>query len=139
MKHALLVALALAAGGAVAESKPTGSSITSLNTPAAVFLPGGNSTPLSVTAPDSALRRATLVLNGHDVTSALAPSGPGTMSGTVTGLVPGINTFELLKNAKEKKPLASLKVAKAKGRVLECSTASFPASALPVPNTTVTS
>src|SRR3954471_10912348 len=139
MKHALLVALALAAGAAVADSKPTGYSITSLNTPDAVFVPSGNSMPISVTAPDSALRRATLLLNGHDVTSALAPSGPGTMSGTVVGLLPGINTFELLKNAKEKKPLATLKVAKAKPPVLACSTASFPASALPVPNTAITS
>src|SRR3954469_9016498 len=120
MKHALLVALALAAGAAVADSKPTGYSITSLNTPDAVFVPSGNSMPISVTAPDSALRRATLLLNGHDVTSALAPSGPGTMSGTVVGLLPGINTFELLKNAKEKKPLATLKVAKAKPPVLAC-------------------
>src|SRR4051794_10380224 len=141
MKHALLVALALAAGAAVADSKPTGYSITSLNTPDAVFVPSGNSMPISVTAPDSALRRATLLLNGHDVTSALAPSGPGTMSGTVVGLLPGINTFELLKNAKEKKPLASLKVAKAKGPVqpLACRKDSFSASALPVPNTAVTS
>src|SRR4051812_36897284 len=139
MKHALLVALALAAGAAVADSKPNGYSITSLNTPDPIFVTSGNSMPISVSAPDSALRRATLLLNGHDVTSALAPSGAGTMSGTVTGLLPGINTFELLKNAKEKKPQASLKVAKAKAPVLTCSTASFPAAALPVPNTAVTS
>src|SRR3954464_13721999 len=139
MKRALLTALALAAGAAFADSKQSGYSITSLNTPDPIFVTSGNSMPISVTAPDSALRRATLLLNGHDVTSALAPSGPGKMSGTVTGLVPGINTFELLKNAKEKKPRATLKVAKAKPPVLACSTTSFPASALPVPNTAITS
>src|SRR5437868_2347366 len=137
MKRALFIALALVAGAAVAD--PSGYSITSLNTPDPIFVASGNSMPISVTAPDSALRRATVLLNGHDVTSALAPSGPGTMSGTVVGLLPGINTFELLKNAKEKKPLATLKVAKAKPPVLACSTASFPASALPVPNTAITS
>jgi len=137
MKRALFIALALVAGAAVAD--PSGYSITSLNTPDPIFVTSGDSVPISVTAPDSALRRATLLLNGHDVTSALAPSGPGTMSGTVVGLLPGINTFELLKNAKEKKPQASLKVAKAKAPVLTCSAASFPAAALPVPNTAVTS
>ena len=126
MKRALFIALALAAGAAVAD--PSGYSITSLNTPDPIFVASGNSMPISVTAPDSALRRATLLLNGYDVTSALAPSGPGTMSGTVVGLLPGINTFELLKNAKEKRPLATLKVAKAKAPVLACSTASFPAA-----------
>jgi feruloyl esterase len=137
MNRALLLALALAAGAA--DAGPSGYGITSLNTPDPIFVTSGNSMPVSISAPDSALRRATLLLNGNDVTSALSPSGPGTKSGTVTGLLPGINTFELLKNASEKKPMATLKVAKAKAPVLACSTASFPASALPVPSTVVTS
>ena len=139
MKRALLIALALAAGAAIADPNPSGYRITSLNTPDPVFVTSGDSVAISVTAPDSALRRATLLLNGHDVTSALAPSGPGAASGTVHGLLPGINTFELLKNAKEKQPVATLKVASAKPPVLACSTASFPVSALPVPNTAITS
>jgi len=137
MKRALFIALAVAAGAAFAG--PSGYSITSLNTPDPIFVTSGDSMPISVTAPDAALRRATLLLNGHDVTSALAPSGAGTMSGTVTGLLPGINTFELLKNAKEKKPMATLKVAKAKAPALTCSAASFPAAGLPVPKTVITS
>ena len=140
MKRALLVALALIAGAALADPKPGGYSITSLNTPDPIFVTSGDSVPISVTAtPASAIRRATLLLNGQDVTSALAPSGPGAMSGTVHGLLPGINTFELLKNASEKKPMATLKVAKAKAPVLACTATSFPASALPLPNTLVTS
>lgn len=139
MKRALLIALALAAGAAVADPNPSGYSITSLNTPDPVFVTSGDSVAISVTAPGSALRRATLLLNGQDVTSALTPSGPGAASGTAHGLQPGINTFELLKNATEKSPVATLKVAKAKAPVLACSTASFPASALPVPNTAITS
>ena len=144
MNRALLVALALAAGAAVAgpavaQSTSRGYGITSLNSPDPIFVTSGTSMPISISAPDAALRRATLLLNGNDVTSALSPGGPGTMSGTVTGLLPGINTFELLKNAKEPKPMATLKVAKAKAPVLACNAASFPVSALPVPNTAITS
>src|SRR5689334_7102486 len=139
MERALFIALALVAGAALADSNQSGYSITSRNAPDPIFVTSGNSMPISVTAPDSALRRAAVLLNGHDVTSALATTGPGTMSGTVTGLLPGINTFEVLKNAKEKKPMATLKVAKAKAPVLACSAASFPASALPVANTVITS
>ena len=138
MKRALFVALAFAAGAGVAESQAPGYSITSLNTPDPIFV-SGDAVPISVTAPDAALRRATLLLNGHDVTSALAPSAPGTMNGTVTGLLPGINTFELLKNAKEKKPIATLKVARAKAPAVACAAASFPAAGLPVASTVITS
>src|SRR5207248_7790923 len=70
---------------------------------------------------------------------ALSPSGAGAMSGTVHDLLPGINAFELRRNANETAPVAILKVAKAKAPVLACNAASFPASALPVPNTAVTS
>ena len=139
MKRALLLALAVVAGSAVADPQPDRYTITSLNTPDPIFT-SGDAVPISVTAtPASAIRRATLLLNGQDVTSALAPSGPGAMSGTVHGLVPGINTLELLKNASEKKPMASLKVARAKVPALACNTASFPLTALPVPNTAITS
>src|SRR4051794_14097758 len=138
MKCTLLLALAMAAGGALADPQPSRYTITSLNAPDPIFVTGGDAVPISVTAtPSSAIRRATLLLNGQDVTSALAPSGPGAMSGTVHGLLPGINTLELLRNANENKPMATLKVAKAKAPVLACNLASFPASALPVPNTTV--
>src|SRR3954471_13889850 len=137
MKRTLLLALAVAAGSALAD---TGFTITSLNTPDPVFVTSGDAVPVSVTAtPESAIRRTTVLLNGHDVTSALSPSGPGTVSGTVHGLQPGINTLEVLRNGNDKKPMASLKVSRARAPVLACSTASFPASALPVPNTAITS
>src|SRR4051812_37020829 len=128
MKRTLLLALAVAAGAAHAD----GFTITSLNTPDPIFVTSGDALPVSVTAtPDSAIRRTTLLLNGQDVTSALSPSGPGAMSGTVHGLQPGINTLEVLRNGNEKKPMATLKVSLAKAPVLACTTASFPASALP--------
>jgi hypothetical protein len=137
---ALLLALAVAAGGAFADPQPDRYTIQSLNTPDPIFVTAGDSVPISVTAtPGSAIRRAALTLNGQDVTSALSPSGPGAMSGTVTGLQPGINTFELFRNANEKTPVASLKVAKAKAPELACNKDSFPVSALPLPNTAITS
>src|SRR3954466_4872043 len=137
MKRTLLLALAVAAGSALAD---TGFTITSLNTPDPIFVTSGDAVPISVTAtPSSAIRRASVLLNGQDVTSALSPSGPGAMSGTVHGLQAGINTLELLRNANEKQPVASLKIARAKAPVLACSTASFPTSAMPVPKTAITS
>src|SRR4051812_21128997 len=140
MKCTLLLALAMAAGGALADPQPGRYTITSLNTPDPIFVTSGDAVPISVTAtPSSAIRRASVLLNGQDVTSALSPSGPGTMSGTVHGLQAGINTLELLRNANEKQPVASLKVARAKAPVLACSTASFPTSAMPVPKTAITS
>jgi hypothetical protein len=139
MKRALLLALGIAAGAALADPKEDGYTITSQNTPDPIFT-SGDAVPITVTAtPESAIRRASVLLNGQDVTSALASSGPGAVSGTVHGLVPGINTLEVLRNSHEKKPVASLKISRAKAPVLACSAASFPASALPVPNTAITS
>ena len=143
MKHplrALLLPLAVVAGLALADEAPKQFSITSLNTPDPLFVKSGDSVAISVTAsPADALRQLRVRLNGDDVTSALSPSGPGTLAGTVAGLQPGLNTFEVLKNAHQKEAAASLKVALARAPVLPCSASSFPASALPVPNTLITS
>src|ERR1700741_3556147 len=140
MKRALLLALGFAAGAALADPKQDGYTITSQNTPDPIFVTSGDAVPISVTAtPASAIRRATVLLNGKEVTAALSPSGPGAMSGTVHGLVAGINTLEVLRNSREKKPVASLKVSRAKAAVLACSASSFPATAMPVPNTAITS
>jgi feruloyl esterase len=57
----------------------------------------------------------------------------------VVGLQPGINSLEVFKNRGERDASAGVKVARAKAPSLACSPASFPASALPVPNTVVTS
>src|SRR5256886_15173968 len=72
----------------------------------------GTSAAIQVAAPSSALiSRATLKLNGADVTGALHADGAGAMSGVVAGLQPGANLFELWsKNSKE--PVAQLTVMK---------------------------
>jgi feruloyl esterase len=137
---ALLLCLAAFAAHADSDEARNHYTLTSLNTPDPVFVATGSSVPISVTAtPASLIGKVAVKLNGDDVTSALSLSGSGALSGTVTGLQPGINTFELLESAHSKKVVATLKVALARGPAVNCSVDSFPASALPVPNTVVTS
>jgi hypothetical protein len=113
--------------------------IRSLNVPDPIFT-AADSVPLSVSAgSSSALSRVRVRLNGDDVTSAFSPSEPGAMTGTVVGLQPGINTVEVFKNKGDKHAVARLAVARAKAPTVACSAASFPASALPVPNTVISS
>ena len=80
----------------------------------------GASVTIRLGAPSSALlSRATLKLNGADVTSALHADGAGSMSGVVAGLQPGANVFELWsKNSKE--PVAQLTVMKALAPAMTC-------------------
>jgi feruloyl esterase len=144
MKRSIcLLALTLVAfaGAAIAHDDDTdaGYAIRSLNLPDPIFT-GADSIQVKISAKSSAaVRRATLRLNGDDVTSALAETEPGVMTGTVSGLQPGINSFALYETAKARHAVAKLKVARAKAPWLACSTASFPVSSLPVPNTVVTS
>jgi hypothetical protein len=136
-----LLVLAAFGGSAVAhEGGSDGYAIQSLNLPDPIFVLGGDGIQIRVTAGSSeAIQRAGVRLNGDDVSSAFSPSEPGAMTGTVFGLQPGINTVELFKTKREKHPVARLKVARAKSPTLDCSAASFPISALPVPNTVITS
>src|SRR5689334_18903615 len=100
---ALLLCLAAVAGLAYGESDEAQNhyTLTSLNAPDPVFVPSGDSVAISVTAtPAALLRKVTVRLNGDDVTSALSPSGTGSLSGTVAGLQPGINTFEVFDDRK---------------------------------------
>ena len=146
MKHSIclsLLALAAFGGGAVAHEDGPDSSdryaIQSLNLPDPIFT-SADGIQIRVSAGSNAvILRAAVRLNGNDVTSALSPSEPGAMTGTVFGLQPGINTFELFETKKEKRAVATLKIAKAKAPMVACSAASFPSSALPVPNTVITS
>jgi len=124
---------------AAAESGPQSYAIRSLNTPGPIFT-AADSIPITISADSTArIQRAVVRLSGHDVTSAFALTQPGVKTGTVSGLVPGINTFELFATNNEGQPVATLRVARAKAPVVACSTASFPTSALPVPNTVITS
>jgi len=135
----LIATSSFALAGGDRRADDDGYAIQSLNTPDPVFT-AGDSVAIRVSADSSkALQKAVVRLNGHDVTSALSESAPGVMEGSVAGLLPGINSFEVLKNRGERDAVASLKVARAKGPSVACALASFPASALPVPNTVVSS
>jgi feruloyl esterase len=144
MKAALrtfLFSLVLAAGGALGHGDDKGDyTLRSLNAPDPIFV-AGDSVQVRIGAGSSAaIGRAGVRLNGDDVTSAFSPSEEGAMTGTVVGLQPGINTLELFRSKRDRHhPVATLKVARAKAPALACNAASFPASALPVPNTVVTS
>jgi feruloyl esterase len=144
MKRSLclsFLALALFAGSAAAHDDPSDSAygIQSLNLPDPIFTSADN-LPVRISAgTDAAIRRARVRLNGGDVTSAFSPGGEGEMTGTVAGLLPGLNTLELFKNRGDRHAVASLKIARAKAPAVACTASSFPASGLPVPNTVVTS
>ena len=77
----------------------------SISTPDAVLtgMVTGSSVTIRLAAPSSALlARATLKLNGADVTSQVHADGAGSMSGVVAGLQPGGNAFQLWsKNSSE--------------------------------------
>jgi len=135
------LAFAVFAGSALAHDDPAGRDygLLSLNLPDPIFT-GSDSIPVRISAgTDAAAYRARVRLNGSDVTSAFSSSGEGEMTGTVSGLLPGLNTLELFKARGDKRAVASLKVARARAPALACSLSSFPASALPVPNTVVAS
>ena len=145
MKRALrFLAVACIAFSCVALAHDEGRSddgyaIQSLNSPDPIFT-AADSITVRVTAQSSkAARKVVVRLNGHDVTSALAETAAGVLEGNVVGLLPGINALEVFKNRGERDAVAGLKVARARAPVLACSTASFPAAALPVPNTVVMS
>src|SRR5437868_15284246 len=66
---------------------------------ALVGLAATDAVTINITAPSDALiQRATIKLNGHDVTAALHPGAePGSMTGAVSGLPVGANVFELFR------------------------------------------
>src|SRR5262245_25371518 len=136
-----VLALAFVTGAALAANdRATGDLvIQSLNTPDPIFTAADSVTVRVSAGSDAALRGVRVRLNGEDVTSAFASDGPAAMTGTVSGLQPGINTLEVFKSRGGKAAAARLKVARAKAPAVACTAASFPASALPVPNTVVTS
>jgi hypothetical protein len=141
--RSLLLCLAAFSCGALAHgdrrADDDGFAIQSLNTPDPIFTTA-DAVAVRVSAKSShAARKALVRLNGHDATSALAETEPGVLTGTLVGLQPGINSIEVFKNRGERGAVAGLKVARAKAPSVACSLASFPAAALPVQNTVVTS
>ena len=144
MKAALrtfLFSLALAAGGAFAHGDDKGDyTLRSLNAPDPIFV-SGDSVQIRVSAGSSAaIGRAGVRLNGDDVTSAFSPSEEGAMTGTVVGL----RRASIRSSSSGRRGTGTTRSPPRRWpgprrRALACNAASFPASALPVPNTVVTS
>src|SRR3954466_6224097 len=94
----------------------------SISTPDAALtgMVTGSAVTVRLAAPSSALlSRATLRLNGVDVTSQVHADGAGSMSGVVSGLQSGANVLQFWsKNSAE--PVAKLTVMKAQGPAMSC-------------------
>jgi len=121
----------LGALGAPASRADSFYAIRSLNTPIADFVTSGDAVQINVTADSTAaIQRAGLSLNGRDVTAALRPdAGAGSMTGLVSGLVPGVNTFQLFKKRGSQAVVGELTIIRAVVPVISC--AALAGAALP--------
>ena len=76
---------------------------------------------IRIDGPSKGIPRVVLTLNGHDVSKALAPGDTaGSMTGSVSGLRPGSNTFRVFESKGSKEPAARLVVERATGPQLGC-------------------
>jgi hypothetical protein len=124
-KHALifvgllLALVLLTAGSAFSEANPVAPAapytIQSLNTPDPEFMSSGNSVLVKVTGPSpKSLLNASVRLNGQDITRVFtADATPGSMTGTVTGLIPGVNIIEVYPSKSSERLFAKLTVSTA--------------------------
>jgi len=103
-------------------------------------LVSGDSVTINVTASSpGSIKRAKVMMNGNDVTSALQPDGnPGSMTGVVSGLAVGPNLFEVFTRHghhghRHNDAVAQLVVARATPPAMSCaSLASLPLGDFPV-------
>jgi hypothetical protein len=96
--------------------------IQSLNTPDPEFVSSGNSVLVKISGPSTkALQNASVRLNGSDVSYVFAPNGtPGSMTGTVTGLIPGFNFIEVYPSKRSERAFARLTVSTATSPGFSC-------------------
>ena len=82
-----------------------------------------DSVQINITGPSTALiLRSTLMLNGKNVTWSLQPDGTaGSMTGTVSSLVVGANTFQLFAMKGQTTPVATLVIERATAPAIACS------------------
>ena len=112
---------------------------------ALVGLAATDTVTINITAPSDALiQRATLKLNGHDVTAALHPGAlPGSMTGAVSGLRVGANVFDLFRSKPTNERVARLTIERATTPAMACAALAnltgFPVQASPIAGgTTIT-
>ena len=107
--------------------------IKSLNTPLADYVMSDTVT-INITGPSTALiLRSMVTLNGKNVTSAFQPDGTGSMTGNVSGLSVGTNTFQLYTSKASHVPAATYVVQR--GPAMACADI----ARLNLPDTTIMS
>jgi pimeloyl-ACP methyl ester carboxylesterase len=89
--------------------------IQSLNIPYPEFASSGDSVPVRVMGPTKkAVQTLSVRLNGSDVSKAFSLNGePGSMTGTIPGLLPGANIIQVYPSKKSRQVLAKLTVSTA--------------------------
>ena len=140
----MVVILLFGAGPAFGCSDNAGPKYTieSLNIPNPEFVSAGNSVSVKVTGPSTkSILNASVRLNGQDVTAVFAPDGtPGSMTGTISGLVSGPNIIRVYPGKKSKEVVATLTVSTAVPPILGCAgltTLVIPTYLLPAPSDVV--
>lgn len=137
---ARLLPLAAALCACSAQAAAAQFAVQSLNAPDPIFVTAGTTVPISVTSSSApALARAVVKLNGRNVTASLAPGADGQLTGTLSGLMAGINSVEVYASKLSKTPAAKLKIAKAIAPATACTMDTFAHAVLPVSNTVITS
>ena len=110
----LLVMVFLSAGSAFSEANPIAPAapytIQSLNAPDPEFVSSGDSVLVKVTGPSTkSVLNSSVRLNGKDVTRVFSSDGtPGSMTGTVSGLIPGVNIIQVYPSKRSERALAKL-------------------------------
>ena len=132
-------ALLLTAMSAADSRAGAGYSIQSPNT-ALTGLVSGDTVRINITGPSTALiLRSAVTLNGNNVTWALQPDGAsGSMTGNVSGLKVGSNTFQLFASKTSLVPVAQLVIERGTAPGVACASLTNVAAALPVQPTTLT-
>ena len=119
----VLMSVGLAFSGANPSAPAAPYTIQSLNTPFPEFVSSGDSVLVRVMGPSTkAVLNSSVRLNGNDVTQVFSSDGePGSMTGTVSGLIPGVNIIQVYPSKKSKEVLAKLTVSTAILPQLNCS------------------
>jgi feruloyl esterase len=138
----ILMSAGLVFSGANPTAPAAPYTIQSLNTPFPEFVSSGNSVLVRVMGPSTkAVLNSSVRLNGNDVTQAFSSDGePGSMTGTVSGLIPGVNTIQVYPSKKSKEELAKLTVSTATMPKLDCrglTSLTIPPELLPSPSDVV--
>ena len=138
----VLVSVGSAFSGATPAATAPPYTIKSLNTPYPEFVSSGDNVLVRIMGPSTkAVLNSSVRLNGNEVTQVFSFDGEtGSMTGTVSGLIPGVNIIQVYPSKKSQQVLAKLTVSTATLPELNCSGLTFltiPPEFLPSPSDVV--